>query len=107
MDDSKKNAGNRKSGGASVGTDKAVGGNGFEVWIWTRSNHMPLGWQEISRRDAKCGLGSVNSEFWGEVWAGNDCVELTNAHRHLKQQTQACPEMLQVSVQSSAQRVAS
>lgn len=51
------------------------------------SNQMPLGWHEISRRDAKCGLGSVNSEFWGEVWAGDDCVEFINAHRHLKQQT--------------------
>lgn len=30
MDDSKKNAGNRKNGGASVGMDKAVGGMGLK-----------------------------------------------------------------------------
>lgn len=69
------------------GDGQGSGRNGFEVWIWTMSKINPLGWHEISRRDAKCGLGSVNSEFWGEVWAGDDCVEFINAHRHLKQQT--------------------
>lgn len=36
---------------------------------------------ETSRRDAECGLGSVNSEFWGEVWAGDNYLQLTNTHR--------------------------
>lgn len=36
---------------------------------------------ETSGRDAECGLGSVNSEFRGEVWAGENYLQLTNTHR--------------------------
>ena len=87
MDDSKKNARSTKNRGASMKMDKVVGGMGLK----SGSGQGPI----RCLLDGMRFLGemlSVVLALWilssgaGEVWTGDDFVELTGTHRHLKQQ---------------------